>query len=259
VNCLAVRERLAEHALGVLTDGDGSSLDRHLEWCAACRKEAGELQRAAATLAYSVAPLEPPPELEERVVETVREAASRRQTASPRRSRVAAAGVLAAMLALSGLGWGAVMAGRAERAEQQAADLREAQESAFRRFQDVFQLPEVDPAAIAEVSTLLSPRLREGRGDALVLLSPSGDDLAFVLVNGLTGLRANQLPLEVKLAGNGSRQLVVGQIRTLNSSGEGGVYRTFVEGLRGYNAVVIRDARGKVLLNGTLSVYEPTS
>lgn len=259
MNCLAVRERLAEHALGVLTDGDGSSLDRHLEWCAACRKEAGELQRAAATLAYSVAPVEPPAELEERVVETVRAAASRRRAAAPRRSRVAAAGVLAAMLALSGLGWGAVMAGRAERAEQQAADLREAQEAAFRRFQDVFQLPEVDPAAIAEVSTLLSPRLREGRGDALVLLSPSGDDLAFVLVNGLTEVRPNQLPLEVRLVGNGSRQLVVGQIRTLNSSGEGGVYRTFVEGLRGFNAVVIRDARGKVLLNGTLSVYEPTS
>lgn len=259
MNCLTVRERLAEHALGVLADGDSSSLDRHLGWCAACRKEAGELQRAAATLAYSVAPVEPPPELEERVVETVREAAGRRPAAAPRRSRVAAAGVLAAMLALSGLGWGAVMAGRAERAEQQAADLREAQEAAFRRFQDVFQLPEVDPAAIAEVSTLLSPRLREGRGDALVLLSPSGDDLAFVLVNGLTEVRPNQLPLEVRLVGNGSRQLVVGQIRTLNSSGEGGVYRTFVEGLRGFNAVVISDARGKVLLNGTLSVYEPTS
>ena len=259
MNCLAVRERLPEHALGVVTDGDASSLDRHLEWCAACRKEAGELQRAAATLAYSVAPLEPPRELEERVVETVRDAARRRRAAAPRRSRVAAAGVLAAMLALSGLGWGAVMAGRAERAEQQAADLRREQEGAFRRFREVFQLPEVDPSAIAEVSTLLSPRLREGRGDALVLLSPSGDDLAFVLVNGLIDVRANQLPLEVRLVGNGSRQLVVGQIRTLNSGGEGGVYRTFVEGLRGYNAVVIRDARGGVLLNGTLSVYEPTS
>jgi hypothetical protein len=259
VNCLAVRDRLAEHALGVLADGDALSLDRHLEWCAACRKEAGELQRAAATLAYSVAPVEPPPELEERIVETVREAAGRRRAAAPRRSRVAAAGVLAAMLALSGLGWGAVMAARAERAEERAAAALEEQRDAIQKFQDVLQLPEVDPEAIAEVSTLLSPRLREGRGDALVLLSPSGDDLAFVLVNGLTEVRAGQLPLEVRLVGNGSRQLVVGQIRTLNSGGEGGVYRTFVEGLRGFSAVVITDARGKVLLNGTLSVYEPTS
>ena len=261
MNCLTVRERLAEHALGVLRDGDASSVDRHLEWCAACRKEAGELQRAAATLAYSVAPAEPPAALEERVVGVVRDAAGRRRAAAPRRSRVAAAGVLAATLTLSGLGWGAVMAGRVERARQQAATAREQRQEALSKFEDLLltQLPGVDPEAIAEVSTLLSPRLREGRGDALVLLSPSGDDLAFVLVNGLTEVRPGQLPLEVRLVGSGSLQFVVGKIRTLNSGGEGGVYKTFVEDLTEASAVVIRDARGKVLLNGTLSVYEPTS
>jgi Putative zinc-finger len=259
VNCLTVRERLSEHALGALPELDASAVDRHLEWCAACRKEAGELQRAAATLAYSVAPVEPPAELEERVVGAVRAAANRRRAASPRRSRVAAAGVLAAMLALTGVGWGAVMAGRAERAEERAAAAAAEQREAVRKISEVFRLPEVDPEAIAEVSTLLSPQLREGRGDAFVLLSPSGDDLAFVLVSGLTNVRDVQLPLEVRLVGNGSRQLVVGKIRTLNSGGEGGVYRPFAEPLRGFSAVVIRDTRGTVLLRGTLSVYEPTS
>lgn len=260
MSCLTVRERLGEHALGVLPQADRSVVDRHLEWCAACRKEASELQRAAATLAYSVAPVEPPAGLEDRVVGAVRAAAGRRRATAPRRGRVAAAGVLAAMLALSGLGWGAVMAGRAERAEEQAADARERQQEAFRRFQDLIaRLPGVDPKAIVEVSTLLSPRLREGRGDALVLLSPSGDDLAFVLVNGLTEVRAGQLPLQVRLVTDADRQLVVGEIRTLNSGGGGGVYRTFRQDLTEVSAVVIRDARGKVLLNGTLSVYEPTA
>jgi hypothetical protein len=261
VSCLTVRELLPEHALGVLPQAERPAVDRHLEWCAACRKEASELQRAAATLAYSVAPAEPPVGLEERVVEAVRSAAGRRRAAAPRRSRVAAAGVLAAMLALSGLGWGAVMAGRAERAEQQAADAREQRGIALEKFREevLSQLPGLDPEAIVEVSTLLSPRLREGRGDALVLLSPSGDDLAFLLVDGLTDLRPAQLPLRVRLVTDGSRQLVVGEIRTLDQAGGGGVFASFDRDLTDVSAVVVRDARGQILLRGTLSVYEPTA
>jgi hypothetical protein len=168
--------------------------------------------------------------------------------------------VLAAMLALSGLGWGAVMAGRAERAREQAAHAIDRQQEAFRRFQALIpELPGVDPAGIVEVSTLLSPRLREGRGDALVLLSPSGDDLVFVLVNDLRDVRARRLPLSVRLVGDGSAPLLVGEIRTLNSAGGGAVYATFADDLTEISAVVVRDARGRVLLRGTLSVYEPTA
>jgi hypothetical protein len=259
VNCLSVRERLTEQTLGVLPQAERTVVDRHLEWCAACRKEAAELQRAAATLAYSVAPVEPPADLEGRVVGAVRSAAGRRATA-PRRSRVAAAGVLAAMLALSGLGWGAVMAGRAERAEAQADAAQEQQREAVVRLQEVFaDLPGLDPEAIVEVSTLLSPRLLGGRGDALVLLSPSGDDLAFVLVDGLTALRPGQLPLRVQLVTDGFRQLVLGEIGTLDQAGGGGDFATFSEDLTDVSTVVVRDARGRVLLRGTLSVYEPTA
>ncbi len=259
MNCLSVRERLTEQVLGVLPRAEGADVDRHLEWCAACRKEAGELQRAAATLAYSVAPVEPPMELEERVVETVRSAAGRRRASGPRRSRVAAAGVLAAMLALSGLGWGAVMAGRAERFEQQAADARERQREAIQElFPEVLRLQEVDPEAIAEVSTLLSPRLGEGRGDALVLLS-SGDDLVFVLVDGLTDSRAVRFPLRVRLVSQDAAPRLVGEIRTVDQSGGGGVFATFEDDLTDVDAVVIRDARGRIVLRGSLSVYEPTA
>jgi len=260
VNCLSVRELLTEQVLGLLPKTEHSVVDRHLEWCAACRKEAGELQRAAATLAYSVAPAEPPVELEERVVEVVRGAAGRRRAVAPRRSRMAAAGVLAAMLALSGLGWGAVMAGRADRFREQAAQARERQRQAFQeRFPGVFNFPEVDPEAIVEVSTLLSPSLREGRGDALVLLSPSGDDLVFVLVDGLTEVRADRFPLRVRLVSDDSRLGLVGEIRTLDQTGGGGVFGTFTEDLTDVSAVVVRDARGRILLRGTLSVYEPTA
>jgi hypothetical protein len=257
VNCLHAREQLTEHALGVLPSGDAAALERHLEWCAACRKEAGELQRATVTLAYTVAPVEPPAELEERVVDAVK-AATGRKAAAPRRSRVAAAGVLAATLALSGLGFGAVMAGRAERRQQQVENMQRRQQEAIRRLSQVFQLQEVAPDSVVELSTLLSPRFRPGRGDALVLLSPEGDDLVFVLVDGLSKIRPGQLPLNVSLAADGA-QLAVGQIRTLDDGGGGGVYRTFRQDLSDVDAIVIRDARGKVVLHGTLGVYAPAS
>jgi putative zinc finger protein len=255
VNCLHAREQLPEHALGVLPARDAAALERHLEWCAACRKEAGELQRASVTLAYTVAPVEPPAELEERVVDAVKTAAGRKG-APPRRGRVAAAGVLAAMLALSGLGFGAVMAGRAERRQQQVENIQKRQKESIRRLSQVFQLQEVAPDSVVELSTLLSPRFRPGRGDALVLLSPEGDDLVFVLVDGLSQVRPGQLPLNVSLAADDNR-LAVGQIRTLDDGGGGGVYRTFRQDLTGVDAIVIHDAHGKVVLHGTLSVYAP--
>lgn len=254
MNCLAVRERLPENALGALSEADAATLDRHLEWCAACRKEAGELQRAAATLAYSVAPVEPPADLEERVVGVVRDAAERRRAASPRRSRVAAAAVLAAMLALTGLGWGAVMAGRAGRLQDQVTFQKQQQQDALERFRGevIAQIEGADPETVIESAALASPRGRPGSGDATVVLAPSTDDLVLVAVMGLDGMRPAQFPLEVRLVGGRGNGLVVDRIRELDQGGAGIVWGRFVESLAAFDAVEVRDARGRVLLLGTL-------
>lgn len=60
MNCPAVRDRLPEHALGVVDHHDATAIERHLAWCAACRKEARDLERAAATMAFALAPAYPP-------------------------------------------------------------------------------------------------------------------------------------------------------------------------------------------------------
>jgi len=259
VNCLSVRDRLAEHALGVLPATEASTLDRHLEWCAACRKEAGELQRAAATLAFSVAPVEPPAELEDTVLEAVRGAAGRRRAAAPRRSRVAAAAALAATLALSGLGWGAVMAGRAARYEDQAIVAQQKQRDSLREFRRLIEEAEVfDPANVVEMATLASPKGRPAGGSALVLLSPSSDDMVVVAVTGLDGLQARQLPLTVRLVGERVTSVVVGKIRALDSGGQGGVYGVSVDSLSGFDRVMVLDARGRILLEGALGTRAPT-
>ena len=172
--------------------------------------------------------------------------------------RVAAAGVLAAMLALSGLGFGAVMAGRAERLRGAGGGASARQQDAIRRLSDVFQLQEARAGLGRGALDALSPRVRPGRGDALVLLSPEGDDLVFVLVDGLSRLRAGPAAAERVALADGA-QLAVGQIRTLDDGGGGGVYRTFGQDLSDVDAIVIRDAAGKVVLRGTLSVYAPSS
>ena len=56
MTCLEVRELLPEHAIGVLGEPDRERIRRHLEWCAGCRKEAGALGQAAATLAFRSGP-----------------------------------------------------------------------------------------------------------------------------------------------------------------------------------------------------------
>jgi hypothetical protein len=261
MSCLLVRDLLPEHAIGVLPRDEAGSVDRHLAWCAACRKEAGELQRAVATLAFSVAPVEPPRELEDRVVGAVRGVARRRAAAGPRRRRGAAAALLAAVLALTGLGWGAVMAGRNARLEEEVALAQQKQQEALRRFEEevIEGLPFADPANVIELADLMSPRLRIGGGDALVLLSPSSDDVALVAFTGLTGISERQLPLEVWLESDTVSDMLVGEVGTLDPAGGGGVSRWYLRSLRPYDAIVVRDARGRVLLNGTLSVYEPTS
>ena len=52
--------------------------------------------------------------------------------------------------------------------------------------------------------------------------------------------------------------VLVGRVRALDTGGGGGVSKWFLESLRPFDAVVIRDARGAVVLHGTLTVYEPT-
>src|SRR5436190_20219424 len=59
VTCLEVRERLTEYALGLLTKVDASEVERHLEWCAGCRKESAELEEGAARMALALPVIDP--------------------------------------------------------------------------------------------------------------------------------------------------------------------------------------------------------
>jgi hypothetical protein len=262
VNCIVVRDRLAERALGALPTRELGPIDRHLAWCAACRKEAGQLDSAAAMLAFSVAPASagPAPELEDRVVEAVqREAAGRsRSHVPPRRGRLAVAVVVAAVLAVSSLGWGAVMAGRAARSDEAAAAARNRQESTAEQFERILSTLEFsDPEADVFLGTLEATRKGAGGGSALTLVSPTIPDTAIVLVDGVPASNRSSVPFAVRLRGPRGASLSVGVIPVIDDGGSGIVVAKFADedvDLAAYDRVIVRDAEGRVVMRGAIAV-----
>ena len=257
MTCLEVRDRLVERSLGALHLADVTEVDRHLAWCAACRKEAEELDRAAATFALTVAPSEPGPDLEGRVVRAVHDAADARAPRAPaRRSRSAAAAVLAAAIAVSALGWGVAMAGRAERFRARVAQAEIEQSDAIRQFRnlvvgaDVFDAPG-NRAFLGALSPISGGI---GGGSALTWVSPTITDFVMVTLSGLPHADQNTaLPYRVWVVNDTSgKRLPVGQpIRRLNVDG-GAMRVQDAADLSGFGSVVVTDHDGDVILRGTM-------
>jgi len=255
VNCVAIRERLTERAFGSGSDDDGQSVERHLAWCAACRKEAGQLEHAAATLAFALAPTSPPIELEDRVVREVRSVAVRRSPL-PRRGRLAVGLAVAAMLAISGLGWGAVMAGRAERFRETAQLAKQQTAAALAKFAVLISNPEFsEPGNRVFMGTLGTARGGTAGGSALTLASPSTPDIAIVMVNGLHGPGT---PLQVFLISDRGRVLGIGRIASLDSGGNAILERQFNIDLSPFTGIEVRDKDGTVVLRGSVRASSPS-
>ena len=258
MNCAVVRDRLSEHSLGVIVGRDSDAIDRHLEWCAACRKEARDLRHAATVLPYALAPAEPPADLEDRIVEAVRAAGgSRREGVAPRRSRLTTIAVLAAAMAVSGLGWGAVMAGRASRAEESAVAAEERSARALVEFSRVFQGLEFADSDV-ELG-LLAPTQAGGdaNGTAATIVVPRANDTVLLVLNGLDAHRG--APYGVELRGGPENTLAVGVIPSVQITTDGSTEfaATPADDLRRFDRVVVLDASGTVVLRGALEAQVP--
>lgn len=252
MNCTAVRDRLTEEALGALSSRDAASMERHLAWCAARRRESEDLHRAAATFGLTLAPASPPPDLEDRVVDAVRAAAGRPRGPARRGARTAAALVVAAMVAISGLGWGAVMAGRADRFKHRAAAVAAERQQMINRIADFLVTPPfVDPSNKVYLGTL-APTSGVGGGAALTLTSPSILDMAVVTVAGLPPTRSSSLPYKVTLVDPAGDVATVGRVTGLDADGGATIVKNFNRDLLGFTDVVVTDAGGHVVMRGTM-------
>jgi len=252
VTCLEVRELLPEMSIGVLPEPERERLGRHLQWCAGCRKEAGDLDQAAATLAFALPPAAPPADLEERVVAGLRRTAGAPVTR--RRARTVAAGLVAAAIAFASLGWGAVMAGRADRFAVRAEQAERQQAAAIEQFRRIYAnvIPGRDlPDNETHIGQLTPVAAGTGGGFVLQLVSPTVLDFSMVIVNGLH--ESDRLPLRVQLLNRDGSVLRAGQITGLNANGGADVYHQFkTQDLAGFTRVRVVDDQGQVVLAGTV-------
>lgn len=254
MSCLDVRELLPELAVGVLSPGDREEVERHLQWCAGCRKEASELGQAAATIAFALVPAPVPKGLGERTVERVKRAAGAPGT--PRRARTAAASIVAAMVAIASLGWGAAMAGRADRFAERAARAERDRIADLEEFQKVLSqiIPDVPlPEDQTHLGRLSPTAEGQGGGAVLQLASPNLLDFTIVIVNGLDPDAVGRLPYRVQLVNAAGEVLRAGRIDELNADGGADVFHQFKSAdLTGYTSVRVVDATGEVVLAGEI-------
>lgn len=254
MTCLEVRDRLVERSLGALHLEDATEVDRHLLWCAACRKEAAELDRAAATFALTLAPASPAPDLEDRVAAAVHAAADAPAGRPGRRGLAAAASVIAAAVAVSALGWGVAMAGRAERFRATVTQEKKVQNDLIRRVDLLVGDQEFTATGNrAYLGTLAPTSGGIGGGSALTWISPTITDFTIVTIAGLPPGDEDALPYRIWILNDTTgKKLAVGDpIQKLNADG-GALRVQDAADLAGFETVQVTDATGRIVLRGTM-------
>jgi hypothetical protein len=241
-DCADVRKLLPEHALGGLPEEDRAPVERHLAWCAGCRKEAREMAEGAEVAAWTIPPADPPVELEERVVRIVA-AGGRGRRRTP---HVAAA--VAAAVAVASIGVAVAMAGRVERLEDAAADARGRAEAAVGEFEEVLE------DLGGETPVLSAPLEPPGGGQAggRALLFDTGEgvqDFAVVIVGGLP---PGGEPYRAYLTSPAGNRLPVGRL-VASAEGQLARYRFFFDDVSRYRAILVLDGSGRTALEGSFT------
>jgi hypothetical protein len=251
MTCLEVRDRLTEHALGLLPEGDVAEVERHLDWCAGCRKEAVELQDAVATVAFALPPADPPRGLQERIVGSVdKNASTSAKSSRVKETRVARRGIralavatlAAVIVAMVALGWAV-----AERHSAQGV-----RATAATRLQDIRKLEGLLSLGGQSFHAQLLPTPRfDGNGLAVIVTSQANN---FVFVDALVP-KPDTGPYTVQIVGRSGKVLSVGDL-TKSESGDLFLWvPSEQEDLSKAITVSILDRSSNVVMSGTVSPY----
>jgi hypothetical protein len=173
MSCVEVRDRLAEYALGVLPPQQAGEVERHLEWCPGCQKEAEELRDGTAAISLSLPEAHPPAGLESRVVESVHRAGGRGKPASRRRGvrALAVAALAALVLAVGAMSWALAELHQARSARSQLIERVAAFQALFLKGPGSYQ---------ADLRPPVYRSSAQDEGRTLISSSPLLDDLIVV-------------------------------------------------------------------------------
>jgi hypothetical protein len=245
VKCEQVLDRLPDHTLGTLTDDDSAAVRAHLRGCSACRADAENLDTGLLMFASAAHEVEPPPELEERVLSVLAEEwvdTPTLQSRRPRPSKLAPWLAVAASLALlvGAVAFGFSAKRSADRSQSKVVALQD-DANAYHTFLHSLGGKAVRTATLtplagnAVTGTAVLYDSDIGQSWVLVLArQPSSGGKAFVTITSPDGGRPLKLfPLVFDERGEGSSWLVTSaDIST-------------------FNHVQLRDAQGNLIAEGT--------
>lgn len=212
MTCLEVRERLTEHALGLLTRVDANEVERHLEFCAGCRKESAELEEGASRMALALPTARPPSSLETRVVDRVRMAAGRLPAGSRKRGgRLVAVTLAAALLAIGATGWAIAERNQVQTLQEKVKNATAQQTSTAELLESV--KGQAGQTSMAHLTPSLGGR---GSGSAVIFSAPGVKDQIVVsvlipsgkgpyvvqLVDNRSAIKAGRLELAKRFQGD---------------------------------------------------------
>jgi hypothetical protein len=241
VTCLEVRERLTEHTLGLLASVDARDVERHLQWCAGCRKESTELQVGAEMLALALPPAEPPAGLESRIVGRVMSAAGSNRPPSRSRMRMLVAATLTAvLLAVGATGWAIAERG-------QAQSIREATAEQIRRAEVLERLLQSLEANPREAN--LHPVLdAQGSGRVVIYSSPEEPDFIHASVSLVD---PHDGAYTIQLRDRSGRMLSAGRLGR-SDNGVMIFYEFSGTNLSRGTSITVLDASGRPVMTGTV-------
>jgi hypothetical protein len=249
VNCLESRDLLAEYAVGALSPMERRRVERHMETCPGCAKEAGELVAAASAAAFELPPVAPRAGLEERVVQRVTDEARKgkvRKRHAARALWVAAA--CAALLAAGALGGAFAMRG-------QVADLQNQVNTTRISISELKQLIHSLAANghVGQVQMVPLDRRISGGGTGIIFSSQQALDWMFMQT---TIGHPSAGTYRVVLATRGGRTIDGGTLTPLGKDqyvmAEPGGPREFTQNLSQVAVVIVLAPDGRPVLRGVV-------